>query len=250
MNEEGRSQVRTMGRSWIAKEILGWNGVIRHVRMDLVHFLWMRMVRTRWLCFPTNCVQMKFGRYVCVGSSQILHDNSDMELLHGDTKWFCLLSSANAGGANDSDMTTGLGGQSLDHWRGVIWDPGIVGQQCLHVCYDCHGWAEWSFWTETESGCCQTITWELGYLGGIDPPCDVDRVCGRDDWRIDEMVMVVTPGGSDDIQLDFEMVVCMFCAYVLLCILPCFQQLLDTFGVCCQGFPRFASFCVGYFRKC
>ena len=57
------------------------------------------------------------------------------------------------------------------------------------------------------------------------------------------MVMVVSPGGSNDIRLDFEMVACMFCAYVLLCILPCFQQLLGIFGVCSQGFPRFASLC-------
>ena len=68
---------------------------------------------------------------------RILHGNSDMGLSYGDTKWFCVLSSADAGGANDSDMATGLGGQSLDHWRGVIWDPGIVGQQCIRVCYDC-----------------------------------------------------------------------------------------------------------------
>ena len=60
----------------------------------------------------------------------------------------------------------GSDGQGLDHWRGAVWDPGIVGQQCLHVCYDClclmalfrvvmlllHDWAEWSFWTGTESG--------------------------------------------------------------------------------------------------
>ena len=59
---------------------------------------------------------------------RIIHGNSDMGLSHGDTKWFCLLSSADAGGANDSDMTTGLGGQSPDHWRGVVWDPGIVGK--------------------------------------------------------------------------------------------------------------------------
>ena len=57
------------------------------------------------------------------------------------------------------------------------------------------------------------------------------------------MVLVVTPGGSDDIRLIFETVVCMFCAYVLLCILPCFQQLLGIFSVCSQGIPRFASLC-------
>ena len=120
---------------------------------------------------------------------------SDMGLSHGDTRWFCLLSSAAAGSVKDGSLTIGLDGQGLDHWRGVVWDPGIVGQQCLHVCYDClcwmtlfcavmllvHVWAEWSFWTEIESGYCRTITWELGYLGSIYLPCDVDRLCGRDD---------------------------------------------------------------------
>ena len=48
----------------------------------------------------------------------------------------------------------GLDGQDLDHWRGVVWDAGIVCQQCWHVCSDCHVWADWSFWTEIESGCC------------------------------------------------------------------------------------------------
>ena len=48
--------------------------------------------------------------------------------------------------------------QRLDHWRTVIWDPGIVDSRVLSVCYDClclmalfravmslvHHWAEWS----------------------------------------------------------------------------------------------------------
>ena len=95
---------------------------------------------------------------------------SDVGLSYGDTRWFCLLSSAAAGSAKDGAFAVGLDGQGLDHWRGVVWDPGIVGQQCLHVCSDCHVWAEWSFWTEIESGCCRTINWELGCLGCIDAP--------------------------------------------------------------------------------
>ena len=95
-----------------------------------------------------------------------------------------------------------LDGQDLDHWRGVVWDPGIVCLQCWLVCSDCHVWAEWSFWTE---------------IPGV--------------VRIYELVMVVTSGGCDDIRLTFEMVVYMFCAYVLLCIF------------CSQDFPRFASVC-------
>ena len=47
-----------------------------------------------------------------------------------------------------------------------------------------HDWAAWSMWTGTETGYCRTITWELGYLGSINPPCDVDCFCGCDEWRI------------------------------------------------------------------
>ena len=27
-----------------------------------------------------------------------------------------------------------LDGKGLDHWRGVVWGPGIVGQQCAYMC--------------------------------------------------------------------------------------------------------------------
>ena len=109
-------------------------------------------------------------------------------------------------------MAVRLDGKGLGHWRGVVWDPGIVGQQCLHMCYDClclmalfhkvmllvHDWAAWSLWTETESGYCRTITWELGYLGSINPPCVVDRLCDRNEWQIKELEVVVMPDGSDN----------------------------------------------------
>ena len=113
----------------------------------------------------------------------IHNGTSDNGLSPGDTEWFCLLYSADAGSVAHGTMARGLGGQGLDHWRGVVWDPGIVGQQCLHVCYDClclmalfravmllvHDWAEWSVWTGPESWYCRTITWELGYLRGRHP---------------------------------------------------------------------------------
>ena len=83
----------------------------------------------------------------------------------------------------DNSVAARLDCKCLDHWVGVVWDPGIVGHQCLHVCYDClylmalfrdamllvHDWASLSTWTETETGYCQTITWELGCLGSINP---------------------------------------------------------------------------------
>ena len=56
-----------------------------------------------------------------------------------------------------------------------------------------HDWADLSTWTWTEPGYCQTITWELGCLVSINPPCDVDRFCGRDEWQIKEIEGVVMP---------------------------------------------------------
>ena len=129
----------------------------------------------------------------------------DMELSHGDTEWVCLLYSAGAESVDNGTVVIGLDGQRLHHWRGVVWDPGIVGQQGLSVCYDClclmalfhavmslvHDWAEWSVWTGTVSGYCQTITWEVGYLRCFHPPCDVDRLCDYLTWQIKGSVVVV-----------------------------------------------------------
>ena len=84
----------------------------------------------------------------------------DMALSHHDTEWVCLLYSAGAGSMNKGTVAIGLDGQMLDHWRAVVWDPGIVCQHGLSVCYDClclmaffravmslvHDWAEWSVW--------------------------------------------------------------------------------------------------------
>ena len=112
-------------------------------------------------------------------------------------------------------MAMVLGGQGLDHWRGVIWDPGIVGQQCLHVCCDClclmalfravmllvHDWAKWSVWTGTESGYCRTITWELGYLRSLHPPCDMDRLCDQKARQIKGSEVVVMTDGNDNNRL-------------------------------------------------
>ena len=68
---------------------------------------------------------------------RIQRDASDVRWSRGDMTWLCLLSSVDAGTVEDSLMSMRLGGQTLDHWRGVIWDPGIVGQQGICVCYDC-----------------------------------------------------------------------------------------------------------------
>ena len=60
-----------------------------------------------------------------------------MTLSREGMTWLCLLSSVDARTGENGAMSMELGGQSLDHWRGVIWDPVSVGQQSIFVCYDC-----------------------------------------------------------------------------------------------------------------
>ena len=125
-------------------------------------------------------------------------DVLDIRISDGDTEWLCLLHSASSGIAWNNSVAARVGCRGLDHWRGAVWDPGIMGQQCLLVCYDylclmalcrdamllAHDWAALSMWTVTEIGYGGTITWELGCLGSINLPCDVDSICGRDEWQI------------------------------------------------------------------
>ena len=54
-----------------------------------------------------------------------------------------------------------------------------------------HDWAEWSVWTGTISGYCRTITWEVGYLPRLHPPCDVDRLCDYMAWQIKGPVVLI-----------------------------------------------------------
>ena len=62
-----------------------------------------------------------------------------------------------------------------------------------------HDWAALSTWTGTGIGYCRTITWELGCLGSMYPPCDVDHFFSHDEWQIKELDAVVTASGVDDI---------------------------------------------------
>ena len=126
---------------------------------------------------------------------------SNMTLSREGMTWICLLSSTDARTEENGAMSMELGGQSLDHWRGVIWDPGIVRQQSICVCYDClclmtlfrtmwllvHDWAGWPVWTEIVSGYCRTITWEVGWLRSPITPCDVDRLCANMKRQIKEV---------------------------------------------------------------
>ena len=70
-----------------------------------------------------------------------------------------------------------------------------------------HDWAEWSFWTGTESYC-QTNTWELGYLESLNPPYDVDRLCDQNAWQIKELEVVVMTDGNDNNRLQRCACVC------------------------------------------
>ena len=126
---------------------------------------------------------------------------SNMTLLREGMTRLCLLSSTDAGTEENGVMSMELGGQSLDHWLGVIWDPGIVGRQSICVCYDClclmalfrtmwllvHDWAGWPVWTGIVSGYCRTITWEVGWLRRLITPCDVDRLCANMKLQIKEV---------------------------------------------------------------
>ena len=143
---------------------------------------------------------------------RLIHSNTlDARISQDDAEWLCLLYSASSGSARDDTIAIILDDKGLDHWRGVVWDPGIVGQQCLHACCDClylmalframmllvRDWAAWSLCTGTESGYCRTITWELGYWKSINPPCDADHLCNRDEWQIKAMEVVVITDGND-----------------------------------------------------
>ena len=62
-------------------------------------------------------------------------DTLDVGISDSDTEWLCLLYFASSGSAWDNSVAARL--DCMDIWRGIVWDPGVVGQQCLHVCYDC-----------------------------------------------------------------------------------------------------------------
>ena len=129
----------------------------------------------------------------------------DVDLSHGDTERVCLLYPTGAGSVNNGTVAIALDGQRLNHWRSVVWDPGIVGSQGLSIYYDClcfmalfravmslvHDWAEWSVWTGTVSGYCRTFTWEVGYLPRLHPPRDVDRWCDYIAWQIKGPVLLI-----------------------------------------------------------
>ena len=78
-----------------------------------------------------------WGLPLTVCNSQFRRGASDGTLLSEGMTWLCFLSSADVKTGEVGAMSMDLGGQSLDHWRGVVWNPGIMGQQRVYLCYDC-----------------------------------------------------------------------------------------------------------------
>ena len=70
-----------------------------------------------------------WGLPLTVCNSQFRNGASDGTLLSEGMTWLCFLSSADVKTGEVGAMSMDLGGQSLDHWRGVIWNPGIMGQR-------------------------------------------------------------------------------------------------------------------------
>ena len=62
-------------------------------------------------------------------NSEVVCENEQMVGVWGFPLTVC--NSQFRSGALDVTLLT------VDHWRGVIWNPGIVGQQRVYVCYDC-----------------------------------------------------------------------------------------------------------------
>ena len=50
-------------------------------------------------------------------------------------------------------------------------------------------------------GHCRTITWELGYLQGLHPACDVDRLCDQMTRQIKGSVVVMMTDRNDNNSL-------------------------------------------------
>ena len=130
-----------------------------------------------------------WGLPLTVCNSRFRSGASDGILSNEGMTWLCLLSFAD-------ERTGAVGALSMDvdvqsHWRGVAWNPGIVGKQHVFLCYDClclmalfcaiklliQDWAIWPVWTGMIPGDCRTIPWEVGWICGLIAPCDAGCLC-------------------------------------------------------------------------
>ena len=139
-----------------------------------------------------------WGLPLTVCNSRFRSGASDGTLLSEGMTWLCFLSSADVKTGEVGAMSMDLGSQSLDHWQRVVWNPGIMGQQRVYLCYDClclmalfrairlliQDWAVWPVWTGMIPGDCRTIPWEVGWICGLITPCDVNCLCAVMNRRI------------------------------------------------------------------
>ena len=113
----------------------------------------------------------------------------DTQITISDGQWgedlLCLLIFSSQGNAVNLPVVGGLDWRGLTHWRGIVWDPGIIGVPRLRLCYDClclitlfpnvllfvRGQTDSSARCLKDIGDWRTISWELGSLGRDHPYC-------------------------------------------------------------------------------
>ena len=81
-------------------------------------------------CYPWGFVIRQFDMNTLDGD-ELVSCPRDIGISGGDEEWLCLLYSACSGSAGDISVEVGLDCKGLDNWRGIVWDPGIVGKRCL-----------------------------------------------------------------------------------------------------------------------
>ena len=145
------------------------------------------------------------------GGLAICHQ--DTRILISDGRWrddmLCLLSFSSPGNSVNLPVVGGPDWRGLNHWRGIVWDPGIMGIPSLHLCYDClclialfrdvplfvRSQADLSALVLKDIGGWRTIVWELGSLGRVHPSCYAAFSFCLDEWQIKGLETVIGPAG-------------------------------------------------------
>ena len=110
----------------------------------------------------------------------------------------CLLIFSSPGNAVNLPVVDGPNWRGLTHWRGIVWDPGIIGMPHLRLCCDClrlialfrdvplfvRGQTDSSAWFQKDIGDWRTIACELGSLGRDHPSCYAALSLCLDVWQI------------------------------------------------------------------
>ena len=125
----------------------------------------------------------------------------------------CLLIFSSPGNAVNLPVVDGPNWRGLTHWRGIVWDPGIIGMPHLRLCCDClclialfrdvslfvRGQTDSSAWFQKDIGDWQTIACELGSLGRDHPSCYAALSLCLDVWQIKGLETVIEPRWANDI---------------------------------------------------